>query len=71
MSSLQLNAIATRALLDNQFQAAILNGRRRERLSDFDLSEEEIEAVMSIEAPNVDLFIRRLGHLMTPPHLAA
>jgi len=64
MSKLALNAIATRALLDNEFRAAILNGHRKERISDFNLSVEDFNAVMSIEAADVGQFVRRLGRYM-------
>lgn len=66
MSKMKLNAIAAQALLDEDFKAALLNGKRREKLSAFELNEEEIQAVMSIEAMDLDQFIRRLGNLMRP-----
>lgn len=66
MSKLKLNAIATQALLDDEFKAAILNGRRAEKLSAFQLNDAEAEAIMSIEAINIDQFIRHLGNLMQP-----
>ncbi len=64
MSKIKLNAIAAQALLDNDFQAAILNGRYQEKLGSFQLNEEETAAVLSINALNVDQFIRSLGNLM-------
>jgi hypothetical protein len=66
MSKIKLNAIATQALLDNDFQAAILNGRHQEKLSAFQLNDEEAHAVMAIDAMDIDQFIRRLGNLMKP-----
>lgn len=66
MSKMKLNAIAAQALLDKDFKAALLNGKRREELSAFELNEEEIQAIMSIEAMDLDQFIRRLGTLMRP-----
>ena len=66
MSKMKLNAIAAQALLDKDFKAALLNGKRREKLSAFELNEEEIQAIMSIEAMDLDQFIRRLGNLMRP-----
>ena len=66
MSKMKLNAIAAQALLDEDFKAALLNGQRRENLSAFELNEEEIQAIMSIEAMDLDQFIRRLGLLMRP-----
>jgi hypothetical protein len=66
MSKMKLNAIAAQALLDEDFKAALLNGKRREKLNAFELNEEEIQAIMSIEAMDLDQFIRRLGNLMRP-----
>ncbi len=67
MSKIKLNAIAAQALLDNDFQAAILNGRYQDKLGSFELNEEETAAVMSINAISVDQFIRSLGNLMQSP----
>ncbi|MCB9135747.1 MAG: hypothetical protein H6636_09990 [Anaerolineales bacterium] len=64
MSRFNLNAIATKALLDHKFQADILNGHRKERLNEFDLSDDEKRVVLSIEAKNVDQFVTRLGNWM-------
>jgi hypothetical protein len=64
MSKLKLNAIAAQALLDNDFQTAILNGKYQDKLGSFRLNEEESHAVMSINALSVDQFVRSLGNLM-------
>lgn len=64
MSSLNLNAFATKALLDNKFQADILNGHRRERLNEFELTDEEKQAVLTINAKNINQFIQQLGQWM-------
>jgi hypothetical protein len=66
MSKLKLNAIATQALLDNEFQAAILNGQVQDRLGVFQLNDEEVKAVMSIQAMDLDQFIRHLSGLIQP-----
>ena len=66
MSKMKLNAIAAQALLDNEFKSGLLNGKRREKLNTFGLNDEEIQAVMSIEAMDLDQFIRRLGNLISP-----
>lgn len=66
MSKIKLNAIATQALLDEEFKAAIQSGQHKEKLSAFQLNDEEVQAVMSIDAMDVDQFIRRLGNLMQP-----
>jgi len=70
MSKIKLNAIATQALLDNDFQAAILDGRHQEKLGSFRLNDEEAQAVMAIDAMDVDQFIRRIGNLMKPAQQA-
>ncbi len=66
MSKLKLNAIATQALLDNEFKAALLNGKVQDRLSAFQLNDEEVAAVMSIQAMDLDQFIRHLSGLIQP-----
>jgi hypothetical protein len=66
MSKLKLNAIATQALLDNEFKAAMLNGQLQERLGAFQLNDEEVQAVMSIQAMDLDQFIRHLSGLIQP-----
>ncbi len=58
MPNIQINALVTRALLDDQFQADILNGQRRERLDEFELTSEERAELIGIAASNVDEFIR-------------
>jgi hypothetical protein len=64
MSKLKLNAIATQALLDQDFKAAVLSGRVQEKLGAFQLNEEEMRAVSSIQAIDLDQFMRRLGSLI-------
>lgn len=64
MSKLKLNAIATLALVDQDFKAAVLSGKLQEKLSAFQLNEEEMRAVTAIEAMDLDQFMRRLGTLI-------
>jgi hypothetical protein len=64
MSKLKLNAIATQALLDQDFKAAVLSGRVQEKLGAFGLNDEELRAVASIQAMDLDQFMRRLGSLI-------
>ena len=71
MLKTNINAIAAQALLDNKFEAAILNGKRKEKLDEFNLSEKQIKAVMAIEADDLDQFIRSLGKLIQLPSAAA
>lgn len=66
-----INAIATRALVDNDFEAAILNGHRREKLHEFGLDSKQIKAVMDIKAANLDQFIRSLDKLIQHPTVLA
>jgi hypothetical protein len=69
MTTLKLNAIVTKALIDRDFQAAILNGRRRECLVTFGLSDDEIKAVLSVRASNLDQFIKQINALLCVPEL--
>ena len=71
MLKTNINAIAAQALLDNKFETAILNGQRKEKLHEFDLNEKQIEAVMAIEADDLDQFIRSLGKLIQLPNAVA
>jgi hypothetical protein len=64
MSKLKLNAIAAQALLDQEFKSALLSGRGQEKLGAFQLNEEEMRAVTSIKAMDLDQFMRRLGSLI-------
>lgn len=66
-SKSHINAIATRALLDKKFQAALLNGQRREMLEQFPLSDEEQEVLLDLRVDNVDHFIARLDSMMVQP----
>ena len=66
MSKIKLNGIATQALLDNEFQAAVLNGSHKHKLAAFHLNDEEAKAVMAINAMDIDQFIRSIGNLMKP-----
>ena len=71
MSKLKLNAIATQALLDKEFKAALLSGKGQDRLGAFQLNDEEIQAVMSIQAMDLDQFIRHLSGLIQPTQALA
>jgi hypothetical protein len=64
MTTLKLNAIVTKALVDRDFQAAILNGRRKECLVNFGLSDDEIKAVLSVRASSLDQFIKQINTLL-------
>lgn len=64
MTTLKLNAIVTKALIDRDFQAAILNGRRKECLMNFGLSDDEVKAVLSVQASSLDQFIKQINTLL-------
>ena len=66
-----INAIAAKALLDQDFKAAILNGHRKDKLNEFSLNERQKAAVMSIKADTLDQFIHRLDSLLQQPGIAA
>lgn len=70
MSKLKLNAIATQALLDKNFEAALLSGHGQEKLGAFQLNDEEMRAVSSIQARNLDQFMHGLGSLIQAPALS-
>ena len=61
----QINAIATRSLLDEDFKAAILNGTRSKRLKEYPLPETVHQAVMDINANNLNQFILKLHQLIS------
>jgi hypothetical protein len=63
MSKLQLNAIATRLLLDDEFQRALLDERRGECLVPFKLTDWERSAILSIKARSPRSFIGELRNL--------
>ena len=63
MSKRHLNAIATRALVDKKFQVGVLNGHRKEMLSEFPLADEDMRALLAMKEVSLDKFIERLGNL--------
>lgn len=63
MTTLKLNAIVTKALLDRDFRAGILNGRRKECLTIFGLSDNEMTALLSVKANDLDQFIQQLSSI--------
>ncbi len=64
MTYFMLNAILTRALLDAQFSKDILNGKRQERISEYELTPLEKKALLSIEAEDMDQFIHQITNWM-------
>ena len=69
MTKIEINAIATRALVDKEFEAAILNGHRRERLQEFELPEKVFNAIMGIKGENIKQFIFQLNDIAASPTL--
>ena len=55
-----LNAIATRALIDEDFKAGVLNGKRSQKIQEYPLPEFILQEVMNIRAKNVGQFIQGL-----------
>jgi len=66
MSTLTLNALVTKALLDDKFQADILNGHRADRINEFDLSRDEKETILAIKADNLKQFVHQVSRWMEP-----
>ncbi|TAK12141.1 MAG: hypothetical protein EPO32_09770 [Anaerolineae bacterium] len=49
--------------MDREFEVAVLNGHRREKLKEFSLSEAMTEKVIQIRASSLQDFIGHLDHL--------
>jgi hypothetical protein len=64
MSKLTLNAMITKAMLDEAFQADILNGKRQECIEKFELSDEEKKALLVIDADNLEQFVSQVERWM-------
>jgi hypothetical protein len=70
MTKLKINALATRALTDRDFESAILNGHRYERLQEFQLPVFVVDAIMRIKGDNLQQFIYQLNDLANSPVVA-
>ena len=55
-----------KALLDNEFEDSILNGKRRECLEMFELGQAEKEMILAIKADGIDQFIRQIDEMTRP-----
>jgi hypothetical protein len=51
-----LNTLVVTAVVNPEFCAKLLNGERRAVIADFDLTEEEREAVMAVRADTIETF---------------
>lgn len=60
----QINAIATRALVDEEFKAGILNGTRSKKLQEYPLPETFHRAVLAIKADDLNQFIFKLHEII-------
>lgn len=56
MSAISLQALIGTALTDSSFRKALLNGSRRQILSTFRLTQDEIEGIMKIQADSLEQF---------------
>ena len=55
-----LQAVVGTAVIDMGFRKALLNGSRRRVISTFDLTHEEVDAVMGIRAESLEQFACQL-----------
>jgi hypothetical protein len=60
----QINAIAARALIDEEFKAGILNGTRSKKLQEYPLPETFHRAVLAIKADDLNQFIFKLYEII-------
>ena len=56
----ELQAVIGRALVDPSFCKDLLNGHRRERLAEYQLSSEEREALANVQAVDLTTFAREV-----------
>jgi len=55
-----LEEIVGHAIIDRDFRAGLLNGKRARLISEFDLTPEEMRALMSIRADSLEAFAGQL-----------
>ncbi len=55
-----LEEVVGHAIIDREFCAGLLNGKRARLLSQFDLTAEETQALMSIRADSLEAFAGQL-----------
>jgi hypothetical protein len=60
MSQMTLHTLVGTALIDPEFCHDLLNGRRHALLAEFDLTDEEREVVMLVEADSIQQFAAQL-----------
>ncbi len=64
MCKLTLNAVVTRALVDDQFREALLSGQTGKVLQEFPLGEEERRILGSIRADDLEGFVAQIHYLI-------
>ncbi len=64
MSAQSLQAIIGNALIDDDFRKALLNGSRRRVLQSFELTGEEVEAIMKLPGDSLEQFAGELHELL-------
>ena len=64
MCKLTLNAVVTKALVDERFREALLTRRSEAALREFPLGEEERRVLDSIQADDLQGFVAQMHHLM-------
>jgi hypothetical protein len=60
MSNIALQVLVGTALTDHKFCEGLLNGSRRILLADFDLTHEEQQAILAIDATSIQEFAAHL-----------
>lgn len=67
-SKSHLNAIAARTLIDEDFKAGVLNGKRSQKIQEYPLSEQVQQEVMRIRATDERQFIQGLQAIIEQTH---
>jgi len=68
ISKSHLNAIATRTLIDEEFKAGVLNGKRSQKIQEYPLPAPVQQEVMNIRANDVRQFIQGLQAIIEQAH---
>lgn len=65
MSAMALQVLIGTALIDRKFCEKLLDGKHSTLLAEFDLTDEEWQAVLAIEADSIQEFVAGLYKWMT------
>ena len=71
MSKIALQKIVGKIVISDNFRAGILNGRRAELISGFDLEPEEYAQVMAIQAQSQEEFAAEIQQITQPRSFSA